>query len=484
MWFLLLQIFLLMVLAAALGAALARWWLKRGYEDVTDSHEQLLTRVSDMAPLATRTDLERGVAALSSSISAIEPTDIAPLEDRLARFELAMDDRLMPIERRLTDFSLDPLVTHVSELSDRISAMRGPDLRPIEERLAIIEQRIRSLPDVDLGPVHSGIATLDLAIARLEKPSRSIEPVNARIAALETRLDEVADLIDAARRTDANALGERLAAVERAVAAIAIPAAPDLRPIQTRLAVIDNAVAALDKPPLDLSPIHDRFYALQVSLASLQEQLRSRSVIEPLEKRLGALQEALQNFPEPDLAPVLGAVQSIDSRLDLEATQNRLTAIEYGLAAVHHMLRSRPELASARTEAAAQLRASVNEAEQKRSASPIPPRPPREIDPINAVRRPGDSANLLREPAFGPPDDMQQIEGVGPMLAALLHEVGVYYYWQVAEWTPEDVAVVESRLMNFRGRILRDDWIGRARVLAASPTAAQRPMPYGQDAAE
>src|SRR5690606_33142943 len=114
MWFLLLQIFLLMVLAAAFGAALAWWWLKRSYEDVTESHDQLLTRVSDMAPLATRTDLERGVAALTSSVSAIEPTDIAPLEDRLARFELAMDDRLTPIERRLTDFTLDPLVTHVS----------------------------------------------------------------------------------------------------------------------------------------------------------------------------------------------------------------------------------------------------------------------------------------------------------------------------------------------------------------------------------
>jgi predicted flap endonuclease-1-like 5' DNA nuclease len=336
--------------------------------------------------------------------------------------------------------------------------MRGPDLRPIEERLAIIEQRIRSLPDVDLGPVHSGIATLDLAIARLEKPSRSIEPVNARIAALETKLDEVADLIDAARRTDANLLADRLGAVER-------------------------AIAALDKP-LDLAPVHDRFYALQGSLAALQEQLRSHSVIEPLEKRLGALQEALQNFPEPDLAPVLGAVQSIDSRLDLEATQNRLTAIEYGLAAVHHMLRSRPDPASARQEPAVQFRSAGAEAELKRSAMSVPPRPPREIDPINAVRRPGDSANLLREAAFGPPDDLQQIDGVGPMLGALLHEVGVYYFWQIAEWTPEDVAIVESRLMNFRGRILRDDWIGRARVLASSPTAAQRPMPYGQDAAE
>ncbi len=474
MWFLLLQIFLLMVLAAAFGAAIAWWWMKRRYEDVTESHEQLLHRVTEMQALATRADLERGVAALAQEVGAIQPTDIAPLEQRLSRFELTMDDRLTPIERHLAGFSLDPITAQLSETQSRV-----------EERLAIIEQRVRSIPDVDLGPVHAGIATLDLAIARMERPSRSVEPINARIAALETKLDEVADLIDSARRSDANAIGDKLAALERAIAGIAIPAAPDLRPIQARLAVIDNAVAALDtKPPIDLAPIHERFYALQVALGSLHEQLRNRSMLEPLETRLGALQEALQTMPEPDLAPVLSAVQAIGARIDLEATQNRLTAIEYGLAAVHHMLRSRPESGGARAETAVPLRSAAAPADTRPPPPPAPTRPPREIDPINAVRRSGDSANLLREPAFGPPDDLQQIDGVGPMLAALLHEIGVYYYWQVAEWTPEDVAIVEARLMNFRGRILRDDWVGRARLLAASPTAAKRPMPYTQDAAE
>ena len=41
------------------------------------------------------------------------------------------------------------------------------------------------------------------------------------------------------------------------------------------------------------------------------------------------------------------------------------------------------------------------------------------------------------------------------------------------------------KLMHFRGRILRDDWVGRARILAAGPMAAKRPFNYGgQDAAE
>ena len=35
MWFLLIQIFLLMLLAALAGAALAYWWFRNRYEDVS-----------------------------------------------------------------------------------------------------------------------------------------------------------------------------------------------------------------------------------------------------------------------------------------------------------------------------------------------------------------------------------------------------------------------------------------------------------------
>jgi len=61
------------------------------------------------------------------------------------------------------------------------------------------------------------------------------------------------------------------------------------------------------------------------------------------------------------------------------------------------------------------------------------------------------------------------------MLATLLNDIGVYYFWQVAEWTPDEIDWVESKLKHFRGRIRRDDWVGHARELAAMPTAAKRP---------
>ena len=383
MWFLLLQIFFFLVLAAVFGAVLAWWWMKRRYEDVTDSHEEMLSRMSrldDLPNLPTREELKASVSTLGASIAAIKPTDLSSVNDRLARMERIV---------------LDLRTANILPMQEKLA--------PIGDRLMLLEERVRSLniPEVDLGPVHSGIASLDLAIGG------KLGPVEGRIARLEAKLDETADLLDSARKVEADGMSLRLGAIERAIGAIPLPQAVDLQPLHSSLVALERAIASLDKPPLDLGPIHNRFFAIQTALAAVQEQQRSRAHLEPIEKRLAALQEALQSIPEPDLAPVLGVVHSIDRRLDIEATENRLTAIEYGLAAVHHMLRSRP-------------------------------------DPSQRA--------AYAEPAFGPADNLETINGVGPMLAARLHDIGVYYYWQVAEWAPEDIAWVESKLMHFRGR--------------------------------
>ena len=63
-------------------------------------------------------------------------------------------------------------------------------------------------------------------------------------------------------------------------------------------------------------------------------------------------------------------------------------------------------------------------------------------------------------------DDLTKIDGVGPKLQELLNEMGVYTFEQIAAWTPENVAYVDARL-KFKGRIERDDWIGKATAFAA-----------------
>ena len=67
----------------------------------------------------------------------------------------------------------------------------------------------------------------------------------------------------------------------------------------------------------------------------------------------------------------------------------------------------------------------------------------------------------------GEPDDLKRIKGVGPKLEALLHSLGIYHFDQIAAWSPDEIAWVDSNLEGFSGRVTRDDWVGQARILAA-----------------
>ncbi len=505
MWFLLLQIFILMLLAAALGAALAWWWLSRRHEDLAASRERLVMQARRIDGLATRDEIEKEFASVAKLISGQKAVDLRPLEEQLMRVQSAVSNIRVPqvdlgpvhrgleqLDRRLGTFSLDPVISRVAEVGSRmtnvgdaVTRMQMTELRPLDERLSRLEAALRELklPEVDLGPVHSGIASLGLAM-------KSMEPVQSRISSLEAKLTEMGARLEGARRADMDTIAGRFANISSTLASIRMPdmapvqsrlaelqagiknlPPPDFTPLQKSLIDLETFVMALDKPPQDFGPLHSRFAALEAALMAVQTEVREGKALQPIDMRIAGLEEALGGMPGPDLEPVLGAVRAIDSRHDLVAVENRLTAIEYGLAAVHHMLRSRADGGEVRAAPSLQV---VREA-------PIPAaplRPARESDPINSARRADDRANLLAEPAFGAPDDLELIGGVGPMLASLLHEIGVFYFWQIVEWTPEEIDWVEGKLKHFRGRIRRDDWVGHARALAVAPTAAKRPAQH------
>ena len=72
----------------------------------------------------------------------------------------------------------------------------------------------------------------------------------------------------------------------------------------------------------------------------------------------------------------------------------------------------------------------------------------------------------------GEPDDLKRISGIGPSIEKTLHELGIYHFRQIAQFTPDNVAWIDHRL-RFRGRIEREDWIGQARRLASGETVDQ-----------
>ena len=56
---------------------------------------------------------------------------------------------------------------------------------------------------------------------------------------------------------------------------------------------------------------------------------------------------------------------------------------------------------------------------------------------------------------------------MGPKLEELLHSLGIYHFDQIAAWGPEEIAWIDSNLEGFNGRVVRDDWVGQAKILAA-----------------
>lgn len=63
------------------------------------------------------------------------------------------------------------------------------------------------------------------------------------------------------------------------------------------------------------------------------------------------------------------------------------------------------------------------------------------------------------------PDDLQRISGIGPGIARTLNGLGIHRFEQIAAFTPENIAWVDSHL-RFKGRIERENWVGQARQLA------------------
>ena len=297
-----------------------------------------------------------------------------------------------------------------------------PDLDPVEQRLSGVERAVASIdvPETDLSPLHARLEQLE---HRLQEPNAEIGTLFSRIEQLEQRLLEPSS---------------------------------DYQTLFARLAGMEAAIDALDRGPIDFGPVQNRLSSLENLISAVRADIHGIPSLEPIEQRLASLHQSIVSIPQPDLSQVISSVRSVEARVDMAAMENRLTAIEYGLTAVHHMLRSRqngpapisqiePELYTNNAKPVAETRVTTQ------SFTTTSPQPKQAIvttktyttqsgvDPLASVRRPNDESNLLTTAAFGEADDLERISGVGPMLSDLLKDVGVFYFWQIAEWDADDI---------------------------------------------
>ncbi len=92
------------------------------------------------------------------------------------------------------------------------------------------------------------------------------------------------------------------------------------------------------------------------------------------------------------------------------------------------------------------------------------------VEPDAAVVMVPEAAPAPAAPAPAPApagaDDLLLIKGLGPKIKALLAELGVTTFAQIAAWTDADIDRIDAQLGRFQGRIRRESWVEQAKLLA------------------
>ncbi|MFA9231458.1 MAG: NADH-quinone oxidoreductase subunit E [Microgenomates group bacterium] len=71
----------------------------------------------------------------------------------------------------------------------------------------------------------------------------------------------------------------------------------------------------------------------------------------------------------------------------------------------------------------------------------------------------------LKGPRKGVGDDLKIIEGIGPVLEKLCHELGFFHFDQIAGWGAAEVSWMDQNLKGFKGRVSRDKWVAQAKLI-------------------
>nr|WP_319516170.1 hypothetical protein [uncultured Cohaesibacter sp.] len=99
--------------------------------------------------------------------------------------------------------------------------------------------------------------------------------------------------------------------------------------------------------------------------------------------------------------------------------------------------------------------------------------------PSDAAQPEGVKPKALEAPRAGKADDLKKIKGIGKVIEGKLNNLGIYHFDQIARWTDAEATWVSS-ILDFKGRIERENWIAQAREIIG-PDAA---MPVDIDEAD
>lgn len=394
--------------------------------------------------------VEQRLGALEQQLTLVpkvtpEPVDLAPVARRLA----ALEERL----EMISGSSLSAIKGELTAISSTVAGLRVPDLSLVEQRLNTLVGRVDALPtprDVDVAPLTQGINALraDLKVMSESAATPDLEPVVLRLQALEQRMERLPTDIDAPLRSLHGTLDARLSGIEGRVS-----------------------------QEIDFGPWADRWLAMEARIAELASW-----DLKAMDRKLAAVSSLIAAWGSPDLTPIEQHLTRIEARMGRLRSEGWVDAPTPAPAQTRVVTPPPPpKVVTTVTPPPPPVERTVEPPSPKvtlkvvEQPKPAPQAKPSSDDPLEGVRRPGGGQNLLRFAAFGTPDDLKRISGVGPKLEAMLHDIGVYYFWQISRWSDEDVSYVDSLLEAFKGRIERDEWVLQALELSSEPAAAEPP---------
>lgn len=274
------------------------------------------------------------------------------------------------------------------------------------------------------------------------------------------------DALPAPKETDYSLLTDRLDGLAYAIGNLPEPSAVNFAPVEGKLDALNKTVRAIPVPAapkeLNLLPITSKLDNLAAKLDKVTTAIQSIPRPEPqrivdltsLQSGVASLRNDIKEIPAVethaavDISPIREQVSSLGRQVhaisqrpevDLAPIDQRLGAIEAELGRLGRRLEVVPQAQNAPPEMA--------------NAGPA----------------------TLKTAMYGDKDNLRLIFGVGPMLEDLLNHHGIFYFWQIANWTDGDIDTMDQRLDTFKGRIVRDNWVDQAAQRSREPGSAKQP---------
>ncbi len=441
MLYLISEIVFSLALAAAIGLGIG-WWLRavRAKNRGGETKELQAAR--------------REVGELEAKLREAGPQAMV-LEPRIAELEKDKSQLEGELKRLRQQAKADQAA--LQELDRAQRETDGNTEGGVDDELRRVQQ--------DLGDAEDAAAKLREEITQLRE---AVAAADQRCAEAEERVRTLSAEAESLRAEggDADELRAQVADAESARAA-SVSAAEAM---EARLADVEERERARERETSDLRDEIARALQRQEELlATATEAERQRASYQDLEKkyqellatvaeaeRQGASYRELEKKYE-ELAAASSVAQSEQSSYaELEAKYDELVSVHSDCDFAFEALRQqivdlREKVAAAsRTDNAAQPAAATNGTTRHSGVG----------------RRPG---SLLSQPTRLP-DDLKQINGIGPRVERILNQLGVYYFEQLASLEPDEVSWLDAQLADYRGRIMRDEWVDQAkRVVSGQP---------------